>query len=196
MLVLGGVSLTTAPAALAAGCTITDGPSLQAAVDGGGTVTLCQNITYTSPDSPGLTIPAGKTVTLDLAGFTLDLTGAARWAGIQTVDATLIINGPGTLKATGGDGIPDSSGGGSGIGGSDSGSLCDGGTLTINAVTTVEATGGLGNVDHGGGSGIGGCGAHNGGGAGGTVTINGSTVTATGGVGGGLGGGVGGGGLG
>ncbi|NBH09090.1 hypothetical protein, partial [Amycolatopsis sp. SID8362] len=120
VLVLGGASLTTAPAALAAGCTITDGPSLQAAVDaaagGGGTVTLCADITYTNLAGPGLAIPSGGTVTLSLANHTLTLTGAAGFAGIRTTGATLTINGPGTLSATAG-GVGTGGGAGAGVGG-------------------------------------------------------------------------------
>lgn len=198
VLVLGAASLFATPAALAqAACTITDGPSLQDAVDeaaeGDGNVILCQNISYTNPEggssgNPGLIIPEGKTITLYLAGKNLSLTGSEEGAGIRTTGATLTINGPGNLTATGGSGSGSSDGGGSGIGGDGDG--YKGGTVTING-GDVTATGGnastFGSVDPddgGGGSGIGGGGGDDSlhdEGAGGTVTINGGTVTARGG---------------
>lgn len=181
-----GLAWSSAASAHAA-CSITDGPSLQTAVtsaaEGGGTVTLCQDISYSNPDGPGLVIPTAGTVTLELGGHTLDLTGDAGKAGILTTDATLTVNGPGTLRATGGGTrIGDTLvyvASGAGIGGNGSGGN-PGGTVTINGGTVIAKGGDdIGN-GRGLGAGIGGGGGSNGG-VGGSVTINGGTVTATGG---------------
>ena len=162
---------------------VTTFAELQTAANAGGTVQLGADITSSGA---GLVIPSGGNVTLILGGFSLTVTGGTSQAGIQTTGSTLMIDGPGTVAATG-------NGGGAGIGGIP-GSIpaattgTDGGTLTLTGAT-VDATGStyIFNLGGYGGAGIGGGGL---GGSGGTVTINGGSVTATGGTNGaGIGGG-------
>ena len=50
---------------------ITTWAQLQTALNTGGTITLTHNITATASDT-ALEVPTGKTVTLDLAGHTID----------------------------------------------------------------------------------------------------------------------------
>nr|WP_240792270.1 hypothetical protein [Salinibacterium sp. dk2585] len=158
----GSVSGAASPAAAAT--PVTSHAELQAGLDAGGTVTLGDNIT-----GAGLRIPAPNDVVLELNGFSLTVQGAGSAgspdgkAGIEVpVGASLTVNGPGILRATGG-------GGGAGIGGSDRGAN---GAITING-GTIEAIGGY----RGAGIGTGDsapAGAE-------LVTINGGTVTALGG---------------
>ena len=159
-----------------------------------------------------LLLNSGSTVNLTIVGENR-LTAGANRPGIQTTGATLIINGTGTLRATGDDG-------GAGIGGaggtnatsngSAGGAGGAGGNVTINGGTII-ATGGPGShVTHvqpvlittylgGTGAGIGGGGGGYGrgsansgkGGDCGAITINGGRITASGG-GRGIGGGNGG----
>ena len=76
---------------------ITTWSELQIALNNGGDVTLTQNITA-GPSDLALDIPADKTVTLDLAGFTIDRgllqqNNAAKINGnVITVNGTLILN--------------------------------------------------------------------------------------------------------
>ncbi|MBQ6942931.1 MAG: hypothetical protein IJN43_01250 [Ruminococcus sp.] len=111
----------------------------------------------------------GSTVNLTLEGTNILKSGAHR-AGLQVGEGeTLVIDGNGSLDATGGEA-------GAGIGGS----IYDsGGTIEING-GEVTATGGSSGAGIGGGPN----------GSGGTIEINGGTVTATGGTdGAGIGGG-------
>jgi len=146
---------------------------IEIAADATATVTLDDvNITGLGAGQSPIFINNGATLHLNLIG-TSTLT-AIDGAGIRSTNATLVIDGNGTLYATGG-----SAGAGIGGGGLNGG----GGTITING-GTINATGG---ASAGGGAGIGGGSA----GAGGTVTINNGIVNAIGGGGGTNGGGAG-----
>ena len=94
---------------------ITDWAALQTALTNGGVIKLTQNITATSTDA-ALTVPQGKTVVLELNGFTINrnLTEAA-------ANGSVIINN-GTLAIT-------DTEGGKIIGGNTTGN--GGGTLTL-----------------------------------------------------------------
>ncbi|GHT22550.1 hypothetical protein FACS189430_04500 [Bacteroidia bacterium] len=128
---------------------------LTVAADATATITL-SGVTITA--SPPLLLNAGADVTLNLAADTTNtLTGGYNSAGIYvTSGATLTIEGPGILNATGKDN-------GAGIGGGGAGS-----NVTING-GAVTATGGTNGAGIGGGSGT----------QGGNITINGGTVTAS-----------------
>ena len=89
---------------------ITTWAALQAAMANGGVLQLSQSLTAENTDA-ALTVPAGKTVVLDLNGFTLD-----RHLASAQADGSVIINN-GTLAITG-DGIirgGNNSGNGGGI---------------------------------------------------------------------------------
>ncbi|MFC3799510.1 Ig-like domain-containing protein [Cohnella sp. GCM10012308] len=142
----------------------------------GDTIVLGDHITQTSGT---IALPPGKSLTLNLKGYTLSITApaASDQAAIGVIAGTTLTIvdtlGGGTLNATGGTG-----GYGAGIG---SAYQKAAGTIMING-GTINAMGASN-----GSSGIGG-GAN---GAGGTVTVNGGTVNATGrnggsGIGGGL----------
>lgn len=71
---------------------ITDTASLQAALNAGGTVTLSRNITLTGP----VTVPAGKSVTLNLNGCTVSYNDSTNRSG-----NTEMIHNYGNLTITG-----------------------------------------------------------------------------------------------
>ena len=120
-------------------------------------------------------------VTLTIFGEN-KLTAGSDRASIQTTDATLLINGTGSLTAIGGN-YSQGYGGGAGIGGSGGSSLTgigNGGTVIVNDGTIIA-------IGKSYGAGIGGSGNE---GDGGTIIINGGNVTALGGdYGAGIGGG-------
>ncbi len=146
---------------------------LQTAFAAGGHIALGADIS----SNMGLAVGTGKSVTLDLAGHHLSVTGLLIHAGI-TVEMgealTIDDSGGGTLLATGGYD-------GSGIGGNgDEFGGGTAGTVTVNG-GSVTAMGGAGGAGIGGGRV---------GGSGGAVTVNGGSVIATGGIyGAGIGGG-------
>lgn len=129
---------------------VTTFAALQSAATAAGTspttITLGSNITSSGT---GLVLADGSNVTLDLAGHRLTVSGSTIFAGITDTGATLTINGPGSINATGG---PASA---AGIGGNLSGS---GGTLIINSGTVTAVGGSTIGV---GGAGIGGGGRGN-----------------------------------
>ncbi|GHT52832.1 hypothetical protein AGMMS49982_14110 [Bacteroidia bacterium] len=131
------------------------GRGLAVAANATATITL-SGVSITA--SPPLLLNAGADVTLNLAaGTTNTLTGGYSSAGIYvTSGATLAIEGPGILNATG---TRD----GAGIGGGGAGS-----NITING-GAVTATGGTNGAGIGGGSGT----------QGGNINIKGGTVTAS-----------------
>ncbi|MDR0732971.1 MAG: hypothetical protein LBF08_02745 [Dysgonamonadaceae bacterium] len=162
-----------------------------------------ENVTLTGIDTDSrfdpnrcvFNINPGANVTLTLRGEN-KITSQAAYPGIRVpTNATLTVNGPGTLEVTGGDGSAGIGGfagdncgtitidggtitayGGAhaaGIGGS---YLADGGTITING-GTITATGG----EYGAGIGGGGA-ADKIGNSAGTITIDGGTITANGGA--------------
>ena len=162
---------------------------------------------------------SGATVTLTLEGNNI-FTARSGWPGINTTGATLIIEGTGSLTATGGDGAAGIGGVG-GSNGADRGTSCnttlkvgnpgnkgsDGGTIIINSGSITAKGGSRGAGIGGGGGGNGGngyycneangSGGHGGaggdGGAGGEIHIYGGTITAVGNGGGAdIGGGAGG----
>lgn len=137
------------------------------------------NVLTSGDENAGLQVQSGATVVIDGEG-SLDATGSRNAAGIgggyDGDGGTITIKG-GTVTATGGQGA-------AGIGG---GSYGDGGTITIEGGTVIarggETEDGIGGEN---GAGIGG-GSH---GDGGIITIKGGTVTAIGGrCGAGIGGG-------
>ena len=149
------------------------------------------NITCTDDHQSPILLESGADATIALSGTNILKAGRYR-AGIGATDATLTIDGVGSLEATGGYF-------GAGIGGGDAGDGGDGGNVTIKG-GTVTAIGGSWGAGIGGGSvgagdtvtisggtveafgGLGGAGIGGGGeGAGGTVTIKGGNVTAKGG---------------
>ena len=153
---------------------ITTYAALQTAINGGGAVTLTQDLS----GSTQLTIPAD--ITLDLNGFSLtidlpDLTGRnangikiATGVTLTIMDSNSGINELNIRNRS----MNSSNGNGAAINTSD-------GTLVIQS-GTVTATGGVGGAGIGGGST----------GSGGTITITGGNVTANGGfIGAGIGGG-------
>ena len=108
--------------------------------ENGDTVTLDDNITATAEDT-ALRIPAGKTITLDLNGYTLD-----RNLDSAATDGSAIINN-GTLT------IDDSSRSGNGtitgaFNKTEGGALINNGTLTLNggSITDNVATNGGGGI--------------------------------------------------
>ena len=131
-------------------------------IDGTNEVTLILPEGKTLTLSSGLEVVSGQSLVIEGEG-SLNATGGTGSAGIGgdvlNAGGTVTING-GTVTAQGGDAA-------AGIGGGDSG---NGGTVTING-GTVTATGGASAAGIGGGSM----------GAGGTVTINDGSVFATGG---------------
>jgi uncharacterized repeat protein (TIGR02543 family) len=134
------------------------------------TVTLTGvNIQTTDEFSAPISVQNGAALTLYLVGDST-VSATANAAAVQsTWDSTLVIQGSGSLTASGGSN-------GAGIGASNWGTV---GTITING-GTITATGGTNGAGIGGGVN----------GNGGTIIINGGTVTATGGVcGAGIGGG-------
>jgi uncharacterized repeat protein (TIGR02543 family) len=161
------------------------------AATGSETISLTTDISSPFPATPKLIVPAGASITLDLAGYHLTAVEGVEGAGIGVSTGTSL-----TVEDTVGGGILTATGGeySAGIGGDYAGS----GTVTIDS-GTVDATGGVGGAGIGGGSGgdngtvvinggavsgttgtNGGAGIGGGvGGAGGTITINGGTVTAT-----------------
>jgi uncharacterized repeat protein (TIGR02543 family) len=159
---LVAIGLLAVPVVASAATTVTNAQGLHDALQNGGEVDLGASFAVGTTD-PAAVVPSGTSVTLDLAGYSLTVTGANQQAGIAVPDgATVVIKdtvgGPG-LTAIGGDF-------GAGIGGGINGNS---GAVTI-AGGTVTATGGAN------GSGIGG-GYH---GADGSVTITGGNVTVTG----------------
>ncbi len=186
--------------AQAAPTPVTTYAQLSTAVAAGKNVTLGADITD-SGDT--LAVSSTKSVSIDLNGHNLSLTGAAGGAAIDDPSGgRLAINdlvGGGSLHATGGSGSAgirvstgatlilharsiDATGGsgGAGIGGS---AGQDGGSVKVVLGSVVNAKGGTGAAGIGGGSG----------GNGGDVQVDGGQVTATGGAGGaGIGGGSGG----
>ena len=168
------LSLVVAAPAAAATVNVNTWAGLQAAmlVDGD-TVVLTGNVTNLVGEN--LAVESAESVTLDLNGFTLSISGLnADYAAVHVpAAATLTINdsaGGGILNATGGVN-------GAGIGGGSGG---HGGTVTVNGGTITATSGNFG-------AGIGG-GIQ---GSGGTVTVNGGTITATSGnFGAGIGGGI------
>ncbi len=127
----------------------------------GATVPLGCDVTIVAADELPLEVSAGRFITLDLNGHTLEVTGTYDHAGIAVPAGTglEIIGSGGALIATGGYY-------GAGIGG---GNGADAGTIAI-AGGTVTATGGYYGAGIGGGSG----------GGGGSIAVTGGTVTATG----------------
>lgn len=172
---LAALGLATAPAAAEEPQAACDAAAFTAAFNNaadGAAVTLCGDVTV-SPDDAPLTVTSGTSVTLDLDGHTLEVTGPELAAGISVpADAALRIEdgtGGGALQARGG---ASSAAIGGGSGDSAGSITIAGGTVTLTAPA--------------GGAGIGG-GNH---GAGGDVTITGGTVDAQGGArGAGIGGG-------
>ena len=122
-------------------------------------------ITCSNDNQSPILLESDANATITLSGTNILEAGVYR-AGIGTTDATLIIDGDGSLKTTGGYF-------GAGIGGNNSGA---GGNVTIND-GNVTAVGGDYSAGIGGGSY----------GTGGTVTISGGKVTAIGDEGGGAG---------
>lgn len=162
-LIAAGLVLTPLASA-SADSSITNAASLAAAVSAGGAVTLDSSITVTAADAP-LVVLANKSVTLDLNGKALTVTGSTNNAGIG-----VSFNGALTIIDTSnGDGSVTAIGGmyGAGIGGS----YASSGTVSIMG-GTVTATGGAGGAGIGGGYG----------GFGGAISIMGGIVTATGGL--------------
>ena len=80
-----------APSTAFADVTVNNKTDLQQALDNGGEVTLGDNITGS------VTVPSGKTVTLNLNGHTL--TADQKYAAI-TNNGTLTIAGPGTVDGS------------------------------------------------------------------------------------------------
>ena len=155
-----------------------------------------ENTLKSGGNNAGLSIATGATLTINGPG-SLTATGGSSGAGIggnrQTSHGSIIINS-GIITAYGGS---SSASGGAGIGGGggSNSSGSNAGSITING-GSITAHGGDGG---GGGAGIGGGGAggnNNGGGTGGTITINDGDVTANGGEGNGTSGSGGGGGAG
>ena len=111
---------------------ITDWAALQTALTNGGVIKLTQNITATSTDA-ALTVPQGKTVVLELNGFTINrnLTEAA-------ANGSVIINN-GTLAVTDTEGGKIIGGNTTGNGGG----ILNNGTLTLYAgeITGNKAAG-------------------------------------------------------
>lgn len=159
-----------------------------------------------SSSSP-IAVASGQSLTIDLCGNDLSVTGVADGdAAINVPQGTSLTvedtssGAPGMLTATGGN--DSGNGAGAGIGGNGGQSA---GSVTIFG-GTVTASGGIGYYTGAGNGGGGGAGIGGGGGnddsgpagAGATVTVSGGTVTATGGTStyGGGGAGVGGGGVG
>ncbi|WP_158268786.1 InlB B-repeat-containing protein [Salinibacterium hongtaonis] len=163
LLALGGV--VAGPAQPAAAANPTTFADLQTAFTAGGAVTLGGDITQSGG---GLVVPSGTSVTLNLGGRTLNVTGVLGQngnsngsAGIAVEGgASLTVVGPGTLYAKGGAGS-------AGIGGRVGAAI---GSITINS-GTVTATGG----EYGAGIGTGDAGQAP---AGTRITIAGGTVTA------------------
>ena len=116
---------------------ITDWAALQTALTNGGVIKLTQNITATSTDA-ALTVPQGKTVVLELNGFTINrnLTEA-------TANGSVIINN-GTLATTDTEGGKIIGGNTTGNGGG----ILNNGTLTLYAgeITGNKASGQGGGV--------------------------------------------------
>ena len=162
-LVLAGLALAPITPASAAPM-VTNASTLASAFSAGGVVTLEASFTVEPSDSP-IAVPIGSSVTLDLNGNTLTVTGAHLLPAIDVpAGASLTITdskSAGTLTANGG---PF----GAGIG---SKSRANSGTISIEGGTVIAAGGsgsaGIGNSSSGGGS---------------TVSIAGGTVTAFGGV--------------
>ncbi|MDL2274288.1 putative Ig domain-containing protein, partial [Oscillospiraceae bacterium OttesenSCG-928-G22] len=131
-------------------------------------VTLAINgLNIVAPDTangaPAIALGAGSNVALQLSGSNA-LTGTRAYAGIQTSDATLTINGNGSLTVIGGSGW----GNAAGIGGNsyEMGTVGNGGIIIVNngTITTQRlGCGGNGGDDANGGNG-------------GHVTINGGTI--------------------
>lgn len=162
-LVMPSSPVTAAPPVCDAGAFAAE---FNAAPDGS-TTALCGDLTIVASDNLPLVVATGKVVTLDLAGYTLNVTGPNDHAGIQASDGSALTitdsSAPSTgkLVATGGDD-------GAGIGGVEVPNAT-GGDITIDGGTVV-ANGGDGAAGIGGGFS----------GGAGTITINGGTVTATG----------------
>jgi uncharacterized repeat protein (TIGR02543 family) len=162
-------SLLTVSPAVAATVTVTDWPSLQAAmlVDGD-TVVLGADIT--APADERLQLEPGESVTLDLSGRALAIATSIDDQSAFRVPETssvTIVDSIGTGELT-----TQSGRNAAGLGGD---AFDTAGSITINggAVTSV---GGINAAGIGGGSGFGGDPSD---GGGGVVTINGGTVTAT-----------------
>jgi len=194
-LVAGSSLVATSPAfASTTPTTVSTWTALSSAVtDCSSSLTVVLGAAITAPANDNLAVPSVCSLTLNLAGYDLSITGVASGDAAIAVPtgASLDVEDTsttGTLTATGGAGSADNNGGGSGIGGgggADSSSGGSSGSVTISS-GTVTATGG-GSGSGGGGSGIGGGGGGGGGfdpssgGSSGSVTISSGTVTATGG---------------
>lgn len=160
-----GLLVGPAPSAAAATSTVSNAAEIASAFANavsGDTVQLLGDITSTSAEI-AIAVPAGRSITLDLAGHALTATrvgGSEPGIGVP-VGATLIIedssNSTGTLVVTGGSYS-------AGIGAGNAGSSGD---LTVNG-GTITATGHVYAAGIGGGSG----------GNGGVLTVNGGIVTA------------------
>ncbi|WP_029137113.1 beta strand repeat-containing protein [Nakamurella lactea] len=133
----------------------------------GDTVTLGCDVTIATADNLPLDVPSGRSITLDLNGFTLDVTAGTGQAGIGVADGASLTIDDGSSPSTGALIAKASANTGAGIGGDDDG---DAGSVIING-GTVTGTGGFLAAGIGGGNG----------GDGGSVAVNGGTVTATGG---------------
>ena len=170
------LGLTALAGPASAATTVMTESELESAVHASGTVTLGADITI--DDATGVALLPGLTVTLDLAGHDLTVTGVAD--GLAAIDV------PTTASLT----IADTGVGGTltVVGGQqNAGIAVDGpsGSLTV-AGGIVSATGGAGTSLTGSGAGIGG----SDGGTTGPITVSGGSVTALGGPGGaGIGGG-------
>src|SRR5690606_33236308 len=90
MLIAGLVTMYDAvPTAHADDAGITTASALKDAFAAGGAVTLGGNITMTPDDGP-LAVGPGKTVTFDLAGYTLDVTAPFGAAGVGVPAGTAL----------------------------------------------------------------------------------------------------------
>jgi len=174
--------------------TVSDGTRI--VIDDNGGAGITANLTFNGVSITGLgsgqsplTVSPPSALNLTITN-TNTLSAGDGAAGITVESgATLVIDGSGTLAATGGsgsggDGVGAGIGGGGGISGISGGDGGDGGTVTIEGSANVTAIGGGSTFGSVGGAGIGGGGGAGGGngGDGGTVTIGGSAnVTAIGG---------------
>ena len=187
----GGTTLNltnTAGTVLKVTGTVSDGRRISVTANANVDIIL-DNVSITSVgnDNPAILLDANATLRLWLVGENTLRGGANRSAITARQGTTLVIDGTGSLTATGGAYS-------AGIGGysdnttNTTAAMRNGGTITINGGTvTATATTDV----SGGGAGIGGARgiASTSGGNGGTITINGGTVEASGG-GAGIGGGM------
>lgn len=167
---------------------------LTAAVGTGSGSTLVYLTASVTETGQSLSIPSGRSLTLDLCGFDLSIsdpgTAAAAIdlppsAGLTVEDtSTTVVADQGALTVTGGDGsnvpIGSVNSGGAAIGGAGGNTGSDGGSVRIDG-GRVSAQGGAAVGSDGGGAGIGGGGGAAGAGTGAAVTISGGSVEAAGG---------------